>query len=848
MLDIFLNPCYNDLGDDMNTTDEIMKKIHNFALEDIMGERFGRYSKYIIQDRAIPDVRDGLKPVQRRIIFAMYRDKNTYDKPFKKCANAVGNVLGKFHPHGDTSVYDALIRMSQDWKQNHILVEVDGNNGSIDGDPPAAMRYTETRLSKISEELLKDLDKGTVKMALNYSDTIWEPTVLPAKFPNLLVNGTTGISAGYATNIPPHNLNEIIDATIKRIDSPNCRIDTILEIVKGPDFPTGAIVEGIDGIRSALETGRGKIIVTCRYEFAKNKGKEQIIISEIPFEVNKQLLVKKIDDIRLERKIDGIGEIRDESDKDAAVRIVIDLKTGADKNLVMNYLLKNTELQCNYTYNMVTIVNRRPKLLGIIGILDAYIAHIKEVIKLRSEYDLNVAKKEVHILEGLIKAISVLDEVIKIIRGSKNKADAKINLSKRFGFSDLQTEAIVTMQLYKLTNTDITDLEERLANYRKIIEGLEAILADENKLSGVVKDELRKIKKEYGIPRKTEIRDNVTEINISAEDLIVKENVMVVLTNEGYIKKVPMKSYLAAKDEETTVKQGDYCLHIFETTTLNKLLVFTAMGNYIYVPVNDLPWCKWKDLGKHISNVVTLNPDDSVIGAYIINENGDNGQVVMFTSDGMVKQTNLNDFIVSRYTKLYTAMKLKEGARLVSVVPAHENCLIVTKTGYFLNYKTSEIPLLSAKASGVKGINLKDDEVIGGLSYDETSEYLTIFTNQKTAKRIKIAELTPLSRAKRGLTLIKKVKTTNYEIVTALIAHNKTMIGLVSGEDIGILKNTDIAIMDIASTGSNIAKKKFSRAFAFADITTISEPKEEKKKDIEDNPSTDDNFIDEFKI
>ena len=848
MLDIFLNPCYNDLGDDMNTTDEIMKKIHNFALEDIMGERFGRYSKYIIQDRAIPDVRDGLKPVQRRIIFAMYRDKNTYDKPFKKCANAVGNVLGKFHPHGDTSVYDALIRMSQDWKQNHILVEVDGNNGSIDGDPPAAMRYTETRLSKISEELLKDLDKGTVKMALNYSDTIWEPTVLPAKFPNLLVNGTTGISAGYATNIPPHNLNEIIDATIKRIDSPNCRIDTILEIVKGPDFPTGAIVEGIDGIRSALETGRGKIIVTCRYEFAKNKGKEQIIISEIPFEVNKQLLVKKIDDIRLERKIDGIGEIRDESDKDAAVRIVIDLKTGADKNLVMNYLLKNTELQCNYTYNMVTIVNRRPKLLGIIGILDAYIAHIKEVIKLRSEYDLNVAKKEVHILEGLIKAISVLDEVIKIIRGSKNKADAKINLSKRFGFSDLQTEAIVTMQLYKLTNTDITDLEERLANYRKIIEGLEAILADENKLSGVVKDELRKIKKEYGIPRKTEIRDNVTEINISAEDLIVKENVMGVLTNEGYIKKVPMKSYLAAKDEETTVKQGDYCLHIFETTTLNKLLVFTAMGNYIYVPVNDLPWCKWKDLGKHISNVVTLNPDDSVIGAYIINENGDNGQVVMFTSDGMVKQTNLNDFIVSRYTKLYTAMKLKEGARLVSVVPAHENCLIVTKTGYFLNYKTSEVPLLSAKASGVKGINLKDDEVIGGLSYDETSEYLTIFTNQKTAKRIKIAELTPLSRAKRGLTLIKKVKTTNYEIVTALIAHNKTMIGLVSGEDIGILKNTDIAIMDIASTGSNIAKKKFSRAFAFADITTISEPKEEKKKDIEDNPSTDDNFIDEFKI
>ena len=446
----------------MKKVEEVIGKIHEFALEEIMGQRFGRYSKYIIQDRAIPDVRDGLKPVQRRIIFAMYRDKNTYDKQFKKCANAVGNVMGKYHPHGDSSIYDALVRMSQDWKQNHTLVEISGNKGSMDGDPPAAMRYTEARLAKISEELLKDIDKNTVKMAPNYSDTLMEPTVLPAKFPNLLVNGSNGISAGYATNIPPHNLCEVIDAVIKRIDSPNCKLETILDIVKGPDFPTGGIIEGTEGIKQAFETGRGRVVISSKYEFIREKGKE---------------LVKKIDDIRIDNKIQGIAEVRDESDKDASVRIVIDLKTGANKELVMNYLLKNTDCQCNYTYNMVTIVNRRPKLLGIVGVIDAYIAHLKEIIKLRSEFDLNVALKEVHYTEGLVKAISILDEVIAVIRASKNKGDAEANLVKEFGFSEAQAEKIVMLQLYKLTNTDILELQNKLESLNKIIAGLREILA-----------------------------------------------------------------------------------------------------------------------------------------------------------------------------------------------------------------------------------------------------------------------------------------------------------------------------------------------------------------------------------
>lgn len=834
----------------MKKVEEVLGKIHEYALEEIMGKRFGRYSKYIIQDRAIPDVRDGLKPVQRRIIFAMYRDKNTYDKQFKKCANAVGNVMGKYHPHGDSSIYDALVRMSQDWKQNHILVEIGGNKGSMDGDPPAAMRYTEARLAKISEELLKDIDKNTVKMAPNYSDTLMEPTVLPAKFPNLLVNGSNGISAGYATNIPPHNLCEVIDAIIKRIDSPNCKLETIMDIIKGPDFPTGGIIEGTDGIRQAFETGRGKVVISSKYEFIREKGKDKIVISEIPFEVNKQQLVKRIDDIRIDNKVQGIAEVRDESDKDAQVRIVIDLKTGANKELVMNYLLKNTDCQCNYNYNMVTIVNRRPRLLGIIGIIDAYVAHLKEIIKYRSEFDLNVALKEVHYTEGLVKAISILDEVIAVIRASKNKSDAEANLVKEFGFSEAQAEKIVMLQLYKLTNTDILELQNKLESLNKIIAGLREILGSEEKLANVAKEELRKIKREYGTPRKTEIRETAKEINISAEDLIIKESVMVVLTHDGYIKKVPMKSYTSANGDETALKPGDYALNIFETSTVNKMAILTKKGNYIYVPVNDIPWCKWKDLGKHISNLVTISPDDYVLNSFIVNESISSDNLLVVTKNGMVKRTNISDLFVSRYTKLYTYIKLKDDDEVKFVDIEKENTMIVTKSGYYISYKTNEIPITSSKSSGVKGINLRDDEVASGLTYDENDEYLDIFTNQKTAKRVKLNELDQLTRAKRGSMVIKKVKTTNYEIVSALITNTKDKIGLSMLEDIGELKNTDIPIMDLASTGSTIAKKKYLNAFVFADIKKVyfDDTKKKETKTIEQEKQEKMEFIEDFKI
>lgn len=831
--------------------EEVLKRIHDYSLEEIMGERFARYSKYIIQDRAIPDVRDGLKPVQRRIIYAMYRDKNTYDKQFKKCANAVGNVLGKYHPHGDSSVYDALIRMSQSWKQNHILVEVDGNNGSIDGDGPAAYRYTECRLSKISEELLKDIDKDTVMMAPNYSDTLLEPTVLPAKFPNLLVNGTNGISAGYATNIPPHNLIEVCDAVIKRIDSPNCHEDSIYEIIKGPDFPTGGIVEGLDGIKSAFKTGRGKLIVTSKSEFQKNKGKDQIVISEIPFEVNKALLVKKIDDIRFEKKLDGIAEVRDESDKDSNIRIVIDLKPGADKELVLNYLLKNTELQTTYNYNMVCIDKRRPRLLGIIPIIDAYIDHQKDVILKRTNFDLAFARKEMHITEGLVKAISILDEVIAVIRASKNKPDAIENLVKKFDFTTEQATAIVMLQLYRLTNTDITVLNEKLENLRKMIEELTGILNDESKLKGVIKDELRRMKKEYGVPRKTEISETVKEIKIDQTDLITKEDVIIVLTNDGYLKRVPIKSHNSA-DGETALKPGDYVICYKQTNTLNKLCIFTSRGNYLYLPIHEIPSCKWKDLGKHISNFVTISPDDKAVNAFIISENVTNPEVTIFTREGMVKRTNLNDFIVSRYSKAYTAMKLKDTDEVVNVCITKPNVLIVTKTGYYLNYMASEIPLSGPKAAGVKGINLKDDNVISGICYSEKDEYIDIFTNQKTAKRVKLSELNMLSRAKRGTTLIKKVKSTNYEIIKAFSTSTKDIIGIKSKDDIYLVKNSDIPIMDKESTGSVILKQTISDVFISQELDIIKDEDIElpkiKKEEEKIQELTIDDFLNDFKL
>ena len=789
--------------------DDVLKKIYDYSLEEIMGDRFGKYSKYIIQDRAIPDVRDGLKPVQRRILYSMYREKNTFDKPYRKSARAVGDVMGKYHPHGDRSIYDAIVRMSQNWKMKEPFIDMQGNNGSIDGDPPAASRYTEARLSKIANEMLKDIDKNTVIMAPNYDDTILEPTVLPSKFPNLLVNGTTGISAGYATNIPPHNLIEVIDATIFRIDNPNSRLDTIMNYIKGPDFPTGAIACGIDEIRKAYETGRGRIIIKSKTKIEKNK----IIISEIPYEVNKLNIVKKIDEIRIDKKIEGIVEVRDESDKDG-LQITIDLKKDADANNILNYLFKNTDLQISYNFNMITIVNRRPKLCGILDILDAYIAHQKEVIYKRSEFDLAHAKARYHIVEGLIKAISILDEVIKTIRASKNKTDAIENLVIKYEFTNEQAEAIVNLQLYRLTNTDVVVLKEEMENLKKIISGLEEILKNPDKLNSVIKEEMRRIKREYGTDRKTVIQEDIETLKIDTSVMIPKDDVIVVITKEGYIKRVSQRSYSSSNDEDTMVKDNDYVLGIYNMNTMDTLLVFTNFGNYLYIPVYEITECKWKELGKHVSNIIPLNDNEQIIKAMPVYNFNDNIYITMFSKNGMVKRTKLEEFRVQRYSKPINMMKLKDNDELVSVCYEDKNNVFVaTKNGYGLWYNTSEISVIGLKAAGVKSINLKNDEVVCGLLFDDKEEFISILTDKGTGKRLKLTEFEKGSRANRGLLLMKEIKSNPSKIVKVYITNTKKEINIITTNGVKKIKLNEMPIMDRYSNGSYVVKDKIEDVY-----------------------------------
>ncbi len=833
---------------------EVLKKIHDYSLEEIMGERFGRYAKTIIQDRAIPDARDGLKPVQRRILYAMYTEKNTFDKGYRKSAKTVGTVIGNYHPHGDTSIYDAMVRMSQYWKQNIALIDMHGNNGSMDGDSPAAMRYTEARLSKISNELLKDIKKNTVIWAPNFDDTDYEPTVLPAKYPNLLVNGSTGISAGYATNIPPHNITEIIDATIKRIDSPNCRIDTILEIVKGPDFPTGGTVEGIDGIKDAFTTGRGKVIIRSKYEFAKEKSKEQIIITEIPYEVNKAAMVKKMDDIRIDKKIEGIAEVRDESDR-TGLRIVVDLKKDANKELILNYLLKNTDMQVAYNYNMVAIVNRCPKTLGILELLDAYINHQKDFITKRTKFDLDFAKKRMHIVEGLIKAVSIIDEVIRVIRQSNNRADAKANLVKEFKFTEEQAEAIITLQLYRLTNFDIVALEDEASNLKLTIDFLESILNDEEKLKSVMKKELRYIKDEYKQERKTIISDTITEIKIDTTEMIAKEDVIVVVTKEGYVKRTSYRSY--NKEENTLLKESDYLIGLYEMNTLDTLLIFTDKGNYLHIPVYEIPDLKWKELGKHVSNIIKLDAEESVIASYPVYDFETEIYVTTFTENGMVKRSKLSDYKLQRYSKPVSTMKLKDKDKVVSVsFNNHKDVLVVTKTGYGLRFKAEEIPVTGIKSSGVKAINLKNDLVVSGIVFDDNIDYITLITSKNTGKRLKLVDLEVSSRARRGLQVIRDVKTNPYYITNAFVITHKTLLGLLTKDEIIDLKITELPISDRYQTGSTIIKAPIIESFKKV-VLENKDTKEEIVKEEKVTPTleiideqilTIDDFLDDFRI
>ncbi|NSL50796.1 DNA topoisomerase IV subunit A [Calidifontibacillus erzurumensis] len=749
-------------------------------LEDVIGDRFGRYSKYIIQDRALPDARDGLKPVQRRILYAMYQEGNTHDKPFRKSAKTVGNVIGNYHPHGDSSVYEAMVRMSQDWKLRNVLIEMHGNNGSIDGDPPAAMRYTEARLSALSAELLRDIDKKTVDFTPNFDDTILEPTVLPAKYPNLLVNGATGISAGYATEIPPHHLGEVIDGVILRIDNPSCTIDDLMKVIKGPDFPTGGIIQGVEGIRKAYETGKGRIVLRGRALIENIKGgRQQIVIDEIPFEVNKANLVKKIDEFRIDRKIEGISEVRDETDR-TGLRIVIELKKDADAEGILNYLYKNTDLQISYNFNMVAIHNRTPKQMGLPQLLDAYIEHQKEVVTRRSKYELQKAKERQHIVDGLIKAISILDEIIAVIRSSKDKRDAKQNLMDKFAFTEPQAEAIVTLQLYRLTNTDITALEKEANELSKKIQELTSILNSEKKLFSVIKKELLQVKKAFADERRTKIEEEIEEIVINLEVMVPSEDVIVTVTKDGYIKRTSIRSYTASNGKELAIKENDYLLGQFEINTTDKLLLFTDKGNYLYMPVHELPDIRWKDLGQHVANIIPIDKDEELIRAIPVQDFTDDQFLLFFTKNGLVKRTQLSLYQAQRYSKPLIALNLKDDDALVdvSLTNGQKDVFIATHNGYGLWFAEDEISIVGQRAAGVKGINLKDgDFVVSGFAFDaDDKPDLFLITQRGAAKKMKLSEFEKTSRANRGVVMLRELKTNPHKAIALMPVQEDTII------------------------------------------------------------------------
>lgn len=746
-----------------------------------MGERFGRYSKYIIQDRALPDIRDGLKPVQRRILYSMNKDSNTFDKSYRKSAKSVGNIMGNFHPHGDSSIYDAMVRMSQNWKNREILVEMHGNNGSMDGDPPAAMRYTEARLSEIAGYLLQDIEKKTVPFAWNFDDTEKEPTVLPAAFPNLLVNGSTGISAGYATDIPPHNLAEVIDAAVYMIDHPTAKIDKLMEFLPGPDFPTGAIIQGRDEIKKAYETGKGRVVVRSKTEIEKLKGgKEQIVITEIPYEINKANLVKKIDDVRVNNKVAGIAEVRDESDRDG-LRIAIELKKDANTELVLNYLFKYTDLQINYNFNMVAIDNFTPRQVGIVPILSSYIAHRREVILARSRFDKEKAEKRLHIVEGLIRVISILDEVIALIRASENKADAKENLKVSYDFTEEQAEAIVTLQLYRLTNTDVVVLQEEEAELREKIAMLAAIIGDERTMYNLMKKELREVKKKFATPRLSSLEDTAKAIEIDTASLIAEEDTYVSVTKAGYIKRTSPRSFAASTLEEIGKRDDDRLIFVQSAKTTQHLLMFTSLGNVIYRAIHELADIRWKDIGEHLSQTITnFETNEEILYVEVLDQFDDATTYFAVTRLGQIKRVERKEFTPWRTyrSKSVKYAKLKDDTdQIVAVAPIKlDDVVLVSQNGYALRFNIEEVPVVGAKAAGVKAMNLKEDDVLqSGFICNTSSFYL--LTQRGSLKRVSIEEILATSRAKRGLQVLRELKNKPHRVFLAGAVAEQGFVG-----------------------------------------------------------------------
>lgn len=782
----------------------------DLPLEDIIGDRFGRYSKYIIQDRALPDVRDGLKPVQRRILFAMHEDKNTHDRNFRKAAKTVGTVIGNYHPHGDTSVYDAMVRLSQEWKMRYELVEMHGNNGSIDGDPAAAMRYTEARLSKITDELLEDIEKETVDFVPNFDDTHMEPIVFPAKLPNLLINGSTGISSGYATNIPPHNLAEVIDAVIMKMDKPEVTVDELMKVIKGPDFPTGAIVQGADGIKQAFETGKGRVVVRGKAEIEKVKGnREQIVIHEIPYDVNKANLVRKMDELHADRKVEGISEIRDESDRNG-LRIVIELRKDADSEGVLNYLYKHTDLQILFHYNMVAIENKTPKLLSLKSILEAYINHQKDVVTRQTKFDLRKANERAHIVEGLIKAISVLDELIETIRKSANRSDAKANIIAKYSFTDVQADAILNLQLYRLTNTDITLLSEEKKELESKIEAYENILNHPEVLLKTIKQHLKQIKKSYTSlnVRRTVIEAEIETIKINIEVTVPNEKVVISLTNEGYIKRTSLRSYGASNLDDMMMKSSDYLVRLFEADTTDYLLVFTSLGKYICIPVHELPDIRWKDMGNHISNITSMDKGETIIQCIPVREFSDHQYLLFCTKQGMVKKTSLDLYKSNRYSRSLIAINLREKDEVIDVFLTNgkQDIFMASYLGYGIWFNEEEISPIGLRAQGVIGMNLKSDDFVvnAQMFHDGADPDLVILTQRGACKRMRLDVFNKSARARRGQSMLRELKAKPHRVAGFLALQEQEKMRIITDND---------KVIEVAPHGLPISDRNSNGSF-----------------------------------
>ena len=801
-----------------------MSNVQKLSLEEIMGDRFGRYSKYIIQERALPDIRDGLKPVQRRILYSMNKDGNTFDKGYRKSAKSVGNIMGNYHPHGDSSIYDAMVRLSQDWKMGQVLVEMHGNNGSMDGDPPAAMRYTEARLSEISAYLLQDIDKDTVPFAWNFDDTEKEPTVLPASFPNLLVNGSTGISAGYATDIPTHNLSEVIDATVYMIDHPTATVDKLMDFLPGPDFPTGATIQGKSEIKKAYETGKGKVVVRSKTKIEELKGgKKEIVVTEIPYELNKATLVKKIDDVRVNAKVAGIAEVRDESDRDG-LRIAIELRKDADAELILNYLLKYTDLQVNYNFNMVAIDNATPRQVGIVPILSSYISHKRDIIRSRSIYDRNKAEKRLHIVEGLIRVLSILDEVIALIRASDNKADARENLMASYDFTEPQAEAIVTLQLYRLTNTDVVTLQSEEAELKERITTLSAIINDEKTMFNVMKRELREVKKKFGQPRKSILVDEVVAVEVEAASLIVKEETIVSVTRSGYVKRTTPRSFSASKLEEIGKRGDDRLIFHQPAVTTQHLLMFTTFGNVIYRPIHELDDIKWKDIGTHSSSLVNnFSQEEEILFVQILDDfDLESRELMVSTKFGLIKKVALADFKPWRTYRSKSAQyaKFKQADDRVVSVDFDQNAdvMLVTYNGYALRFSSQDVPVVGAKAAGVKSINLKDDDFVVASYFADTDSFY-ILTQRGSLKRVNFNEIPAKSRAGRGLQILRELKKAPHKVFASGTVKNVYGGDLFSETDqelqmLQVLSQTD-KLFEINLPDLNLLDRTSNGSFIF---------------------------------